>query len=58
MLNVEKISFKGTDAVIYNIKYITMKSFYNANVDSENYESNQELINSVIKKVHRTSGWN
>ena len=58
MLNVEKISFKGTDAVIYNIQYITMKSFYNANVDSENYESNQELINSVIKKVHRTSGWN
>ena len=25
LLNIDKISFKSTDAVIYNIKYITMK---------------------------------
>ena len=36
LLNIAKISFKSTDAVIYNIKYITMKSLYHANIDTEN----------------------
>ena len=27
LLSVDKVSFKSTDAVIYNIKYITMKHF-------------------------------
>ena len=30
------MSFKSTDAVIYNIKYIAMKSLDNENIDSEN----------------------
>ena len=37
LLSVDKISFKSTDAVIYNIKYIAMKSLDNENIDRENY---------------------
>ena len=33
---MDKISFKSSDAVIYNIKYITMKSLNYVNIDSEN----------------------
>ena len=36
LLNVDKISFKSTDAVIYNTKYITMKSLDHVNIDSGN----------------------
>ena len=36
LLSIEKISFKNTDAVTYNIKYITMKSLNSENNDSEN----------------------
>ena len=36
LLNTDKISFKSTDAVIYNIRYITMKSLDHVNIDSEN----------------------
>ena len=35
-LSIDKISFKNTDAVIYNIKYITMKSLVHENIDSQN----------------------
>ena len=35
-LSKDKISFKSTDAVVYNIKYITMKSPDNENIDCEN----------------------
>ena len=31
LLDIEKISFKSTDDVIYDIKYITMKSLDNEN---------------------------
>ena len=31
LLSIDEISFKSTDPVIYDIEYITMKSFDNAN---------------------------
>ena len=34
--NIDKISFKSTDAVIYKFRYFTMKSFDHVNIDSEN----------------------
>ena len=34
LLDIEKISFKSTDDVIYHIEYITMKSLDNENIDS------------------------
>ena len=36
LLNIDKISFKNTDAVIYNIKYITVESLDHENIDSGN----------------------
>ena len=36
MLSIDKTSFKGIDAVVYNIKYITLKSLNHANTDSKN----------------------
>ena len=36
LLSMDKISFKSTDAVIYHIEYITMKSLDNKNLDSAN----------------------
>ena len=35
LLSIDKISFNSTDAVIYNIKYIAMKSINKINIDSE-----------------------
>ena len=37
LLRIDKILFKSTDAVIYNIKYITMKSLNHINIDSGNF---------------------
>ena len=36
LLSIDKISFKSVDAVIYNIKYITLKSLNHVNIDSKN----------------------
>ena len=36
LLNVDKISFKNTDTVIYNIECIMMESIDYQNIDSEN----------------------
>ena len=36
LLDIYRISFKSTDGVIYKIRYITMKSLDNENIDSEN----------------------
>ena len=36
LLSINKISYKNTDAVVYNIKYIMMESINNQNIDSEN----------------------
>ena len=36
LLNIDKISFKSTDADICNIRYITMKYLVHADIDSEN----------------------
>ena len=35
LLNIDKISYKNTDAVVYSIKYIIMASVDNENVDSK-----------------------
>ena len=35
-LNKDKTSFRNTDAVIYHIKYITMKSLDHKNIDCKN----------------------
>ena len=37
LLRIDKISFKSTDAVVYNTKYTTMKNLDSENIDSENY---------------------
>ena len=37
MLSIDKISSKSTNAVIYSIKYIKMKSLDYVIIDSENY---------------------
>ena len=37
LLDIDKILFKSTDAVIYHIEYITMKSLDNENIDSANF---------------------
>ena len=36
LLNIDKISFKSTDAVIYNIRYMTVENLDHVNIDSEN----------------------
>ena len=36
MLNIDKISFKNTDVVIYNTGFITIKIFDHVNIDCEN----------------------
>ena len=36
LLSINKISYKNTDAVMYNIKYIMMESINNQNIHSEN----------------------
>ena len=35
-LSVDKISYKNTDAVVYNIKYIMRESINNQSIDGEN----------------------
>ena len=36
LLSINKTSYKNTDVVIYNIKYIMMESINNQNIKSEN----------------------
>ena len=36
LLNINKISLKSTDDVVYNIKYLTMKILNHVNINSEN----------------------
>ena len=35
LLNIDKIPFESTDAVIYNIRHVTMKSLNHINIDTE-----------------------
>ena len=35
LLSINTISFKSTDFVIYNMKYITIKSINHVNIDNE-----------------------
>ena len=36
LLSITKISYKNTDAVVYNIKFIMMESINNQNIGSDN----------------------
>ena len=36
LLSIDEISYKNTDAVVYNIKYIMIESINNQNIDSAN----------------------
>ena len=36
LLSIKKISYKNTDAIVCNIKYIMMESINNQNIDTEN----------------------
>ena len=36
LLSIKKISYKNTDAIVCNIKYIMMEGINNQNIDIEN----------------------
>ena len=52
-LSINKISFKSTDDVIYDIEYIIMESLDNENIDSAN--SLYVSFNSVDGYIERNS---
>ena len=54
LLNIDKISFKSTDAVIYNIGYILMRSLDYANIDSEN--PHYLIFNNVDGYTEKSNG--
>ena len=53
-LNISKISFKSIDAVIYSIRYITMKSLDHVNIDSAN--SIYLVFNNVDGYIEESNG--
>ena len=53
-LNISKISFKSIDAVIYSIRYITMKSLDHVNIDSAN--SIYLVLNNVDGYIEESNG--
>ena len=53
-LNISKISFKIIDAVIYSIRYITMKSLDHVNIDSAN--SIYLVFNNVDGYIEESNG--
>ena len=53
-LNISKISFKSIDAVIYSIRYITMKSLDHVNIDSAN--SIYLVFNNVDEYIEESNG--
>ena len=57
-LCIDKLSFKSTDIVIYNIRYITMKSLDHVNTDSAN-PLNLFLIMFMVtfKKLMEINTW-
>ena len=58
VLCIDKLSFKSTDVVIYNIRYITMKSLDHVNTDSAN-PLNLFLIMFMVtfKKLMEINTW-
>ena len=54
LLNIDRISFESTDAVIYNFRYITMKSLDHVNIDSEN--SLYLIFNNVDGYINKING--
>ena len=54
LLNIDKIPYKSTDAVNYNIRYITMKSLDHVNIDSEN--PLYLIFNNVDKYIEESKG--
>ena len=53
-LNISKISFKSIDAVIYSIRYITMKSLDHVNIDSAN--SIYLVFNNLDEYIEEING--
>ena len=53
-LNISKISFKSIDAVIYSIRYITMKSLDHVNIDSAN--SIYLVFNNLDEYIEESNG--
>ena len=53
-LSIGKISFKSTDAVIYNIRYIIMKSLDLVNIDTEN--PLYLILNNVDGYIEESNG--
>ena len=54
LLNIIKILFKGIDAVIYSIEYMTIKSLDHVNIDGVNalyLIFNNEELKDTLKKV-------
>ena len=58
VLCIDKLSFKSTDIIIYNIRYITMKSLDHVNTDSAN-PLNLFLIMFMVtfKKLMEINTW-
>ena len=54
MLSIDKISFKSIDSVIFNIKYITMKSLNHVNIDNENPP--YLIFNNVDRHIDVSNG--
>ena len=54
LLNIDKIPYKSTDAVNYNIRYITMKSLDHVNIESEN--PLYLIFNNVDKYIEESKG--
>ena len=54
LLGINKILFISTDAVIYNIKYITMNSLDHVNIDGEN--SLYLIFNNVDGYLEESNG--
>ena len=54
LLNIDKIPYKSTDAVNYNIRYITMKSLDYVNIESEN--PLYLIFNNVDKYIEESKG--
>ena len=54
LLNIDKIPYKSTDAVNYDIRYITMKSLDHVNIESEN--PLYLIFNNVDKYIEESKG--
>ena len=54
LLSIDKISFKSIDAVIHNIRYITLKSLNHVNIDSK--KPPYLIFNNVDGYIEESNG--